>query len=48
MRCTHLRREDGDIQQIGREVLRSVREATEHVWSKLVGLVSSHVQECQI
>ena len=37
--------EDGDEQQIGREVLRTVGEGTQHGWSKLVGLMSSHVQE---
>ena len=35
------RREDGDKQQIGREV--PVSEGTRHGWSKLVGWVDNHV-----
>ena len=44
VRCTNLRREDGEKQQIGREVLRSVSKGAQHGWSKLVGLLSSRVQ----
>ena len=46
VRCTNLWREDGAKQRIGREVLRTISEGTQHGWSKLVGLVGSRVQAC--
>ena len=42
VRCTHLRREDGD-KQFGRQVLRTVCKGAQH-GSKLF-LVSSHLQD---
>ena len=38
VRCAHFMREDGDQQQIGREVLRTVSSGRQPGWSKLVGL----------
>ena len=37
VRCTNLKREDGEKQHIGRDVLRTVSKGTQHGWSKMVG-----------
>ena len=44
VRCKHLRRGNGDKQQIIVSA-QVVRKCTQHGWSKLVVLVSSHVRE---
>ena len=38
-------REDGDRQQVSREVVRTTSKVTQHRWSNLVRPVGSHVRE---
>ena len=48
VRCSHVSREDGNWQRVSHEVIGFVSESKQHEWSKLVGLVSSHVQDLGI